>query len=96
MDTKQPNQLSVFLRGIADLIDSQTISQSELQLVGEFYMSYIFAEQVRQDNKKNVSSRKKKGCRHPDESIKNETKEFQKFLFLGWYIYNKILKDETL
>jgi hypothetical protein len=91
MDTNQLKNtqlLSPFLRDLASNIDNGKISDELLQLVGEFYMSYLFAEQVRNDNKK--KRRKRPTKRNSDD------KELQKFLCLGWYIYNKILKDETL
>lgn len=105
------NTLKVFLRNIADLIESDTISKEQLKTVGEFYMSYLFNEEVRMDNERvnervndrvneRVRRGKNKRCnRNPNpnpSSPRNHRKELDKFMFLGWYVYNKILKNETL
>lgn len=53
MDTNQHTTqlLSSFLHRLAEDITSGTLDSSSLQMVGEFYMSYLFAEQVKKDNK---------------------------------------------
>jgi len=83
METENKNILTLFLRNLADLIESDNISKSQLQQVGEFYMSYSFKGQVKRD----------KYCKHTSSKSK---KDLQKFIFLGWYVYNKILNNETL
>lgn len=94
MDTTQQKidarqLLAPFLRYLADNIDTGKMTDEKLQLIGEFYMSYLFAEEVKKDNK----IRRKQKHQATEE---NELKELQKFVCLGWYIYNKILKNETL
>jgi hypothetical protein len=74
--------LSLFLRNIADMLDSNKLNNKELKLIGEFYMSYKFQNTVidKLDN----------------EDLKDlEESDFIKFLILGWYIYCVILKDEN-
>lgn len=63
------NVLSTFLRVLADSIDKNKLSKSNLQKISEFYMSYLFLNKVK----------------------KSSEKEFQKFLFLGWYVYKNLL-----
>lgn len=75
-------ELSLFLRNIADMLDSNKLNNKELKLIGEFYMSYKFQNTVidKLDN----------------EDLKDlEESDFIKFLILGWYIYCVILKDEN-
>lgn len=75
--------LSLFLRNIADMLDANKLNNKELQLVGEFYMSYKFQNNIinNLDNNEEL------------EDLKDS--EFIKFLILGWYIYCIILKDEN-
>jgi hypothetical protein len=63
------NVLSTFLRGLADSIDKNKLTESNVQRISEFYMSYLFLNKVKQRSEK----------------------EFQKFLFLGWYVYKNLL-----
>jgi hypothetical protein len=82
--TSQPNLLlSPFLRMLADRIDSETITESELQHIGEFYMSHLFREQVVKDNSE-------------DTAEEFTEKDFKKFLTLGWYVYTQIATDKNL
>ena len=76
------NILSFFLRNLAEMIDNDRITNSQMQRVGEFYMYYLFQESQRKGSRK--------------RRIKHCEKDIKKFIFLGWYIYNKILKNETL
>ena len=38
--------LSLFLRNVADMLDSDKLNNKELKLVGEFYMSFKFQNNV--------------------------------------------------
>lgn len=75
--------LPIFLKELVDRIENKTITQKELNLVGEFYMSFQFNEQLENDNN-NISE---------DEFSKND---LYKFIVLGWYIYNNILQENTI
>ena len=94
------NTLTLFLRELADLVEKDKINGSQLRCIGEFYISYLFKEEVRRDHgtsgtsRTNGTSRKRSGnCNHMSSHSK---KEMQKFIFLGWYVYNKILNNESL
>ena len=79
-------QLIPFLRSLADSIESRELQSRQLQSIGEFFMAYQFQEQAVKDNL--------------DHDENNETKFSQtdllKFLTMGWYIYQILLKQETL
>jgi len=77
--------LSLFLRNIADMLDSNSLNNKELQLVGEFYMSYKFQNNI-VNNFDNIDNEEL-------ENIKDS--DFIKYLILGWYIYCVILKDDN-
>ena len=89
------NTLTLFLRELADLVEKDKINGSQLRCIGEFYMSYLFKEEVRRDNGTSRASRtsRTRSCKHKSSHSK---KEMQKFIFLGWYVYNKILNNESL
>jgi len=73
-------QLITFLRQLADSIESEQIHQEQLKRIGEFYMSYIFQEELVNNNKDNSNK-------------EFEDMDVIKFITLGWWIYNH-LNDE--
>jgi len=86
-----PNfMITSFLRNLANDIEEQSLSNLQLQRVGEFYMSYLFAEQVLDDRKKGErKSRKRRDNMHSND-------DFAKFISLGYYVYNHIVDGTTL
>ena len=78
-----------FLRNLADSIEKQQLLPTQLQSIGEFFMMYNFQEQTRRDN---IEIK---------EEAKPAEKEFSKedllkFLSMGWYIYQILLKDKSI
>lgn len=87
-----PNRLlTLFLRELANEIDDGRLNLKQLQHIGEFYMSFLFSEQVEKDNKRS--------SRRPSRKRQNagmENKDFMKFISLGYYVYNHILEEKPL
>tara|TARA_Y100000389_G_C17341054_1_gene453356 strand:- start:288 stop:554 length:267 start_codon:yes stop_codon:yes gene_type:complete len=85
MDNDSTEKLIPFLRNLADGIENKTIAPQQLQSIGEFFMSYQFREQAIKDS---------------DTSIEEETQfnkeEIIKFVSLGWYVYQVLLKKDRL
>ena len=85
MDESNNELLITFLRKLADAIEKKELAQTQLQSIGEFFMSYQFQEQA---------------CKDSDDSIDNEPnfnkKDLIKFVCLGWYIYQILLRQDTL
>lgn len=77
------DNLSLFLRNTADLLDSNQLNSKQLQFIGEFYMSFKFQEDV-------ISK-----IENSEELKDIEDGDFIKFFILGWYIYCVILKDNN-
>jgi len=83
-------RLAGFLRSLADRIDQKTLTQEQLQRVGEFFMSYQFQEQAIKDDEN-------MGEEGDEESQGEVTREdLIKFLSIGWYVYCILLSDRTL
>ena len=86
MSSETNERLIPFLRNLADSIENGDIMPKELQRIGEFFMSYQFQKQADIDN--------------DDTDNNNENmftkKELLKFVSLGWYVYQILLKNETL
>lgn len=77
-------KLALFLRDIAEQIETNTLEKSLIRHTTDFFMSYQFIEQAIYDNQ-------------VQEVIpKISTKEIVKFLFLGWYCYTILLLDKRL
>lgn len=76
-------ELVPFLRRLADAIEHKKLSVNQLQHIGEFFMSYLFIEQVEKDNLEYT----KKSEKHP---TKFSDEEFKKFITLGWWVYSEI------
>ena len=82
-EIKEPTQYLIdFLKGLISSIENKSLSDDELQLVGEFYMSYAFKTQVNDD-----SNSDKKHLGQAD---------LMKFVAMGYYIYSNILKDSIV
>jgi hypothetical protein len=83
---EQGDELIPFLRKLADAIENRELCQPQLQSIGEFFMSYQFQEQALKDGE--------------DTIVKDEynfsQKELIKFVSLGWYVYQVLLRQDTL
>lgn len=79
-------QLVNFLKTLSHDIESNKLSPTRLQSVGDFYMEYQFQEQVDKDNQDSSD--------HNDSECSPE--EVIRFIILGWYIYRLILRKERL
>ena len=66
-----------FLKDVIVDIESGNVKDLKLQYVGEFLMGYKFHEFLEDE------------CNTTTE----DEKDFLKFLFLGWYIYTFILRN---
>lgn len=78
-------RLIPFLRNLADLIEQRQLLPNQLQIIGEFFMHYQFQEQAIKDNDNTVP---------PPRQFNQE--ELMKFIILGWYIYCRILDNNTI
>lgn len=78
---EQAEVLIMFLRNLADSVEQKVLKKQQLQSIQEFFMSYQFQEQASKDL--------------DNSSINTEfsEKELIKFISLGWYIYQRLLKE---
>jgi hypothetical protein len=77
-------KLIPFLRNLADTLETQDLPPKLLESIGDFFMSYQFQEQAVKDS---------------DESKiqpKFNKEELIKFFTFGWYVYQVLLRKETL
>lgn len=79
-------QLIPFLRNLADSIESSELKPKQLRSIGEFFMAYQFQEQAVKDMEEDGES----------DTPKFSQQELIKFLSMGWYVYQVLLKEETL
>jgi hypothetical protein len=73
-----------FLRGLADDMEHSHLDPKQLQRIGEFYMAYEFQEQARRDGQEDGTP--------PGQ----EDEDVVKFVSLGWYVYNRLLRGLNL
>ena len=83
--TSTDQRLITFLRDLTSSLERGELCQLQLQSVGEFFMSYQFQERAVQDSDEST----------PDPSRFSQA-ELIKFLSLGWYVYQVLLRQETL
>lgn len=79
MDDSQ-NKLIRFLRTLANDMEESKLSNKQIQRVGEFYMTYEFQEQAYRDGQED------------DIASDTDEQDIVKFVSLGWYVYNRLLK----
>lgn len=84
-DESNDELLIPFLRKLADAIEKKELAQTQLQSIGEFFMSYQFQEQAYKDSHDSVDN-------EPDFN----KKDLIKFVSLGWYVYQILLRQDTL
>jgi hypothetical protein len=77
-------KLAIFLRDIADQLETDTLNKPLTRHTSEFFMSYQFIDQATRENQVQEAM--------PHVS----TKELVKFLFFGWYCYKVLLADKKL
>ena len=77
-------RLITFLRNLTGALERQELCQRQLQSIGEFFMSYQFQEQAVIDGDNSTTI--------PQFS----RAELIKFLSLGWYVYQVLLRQESL
>ena len=85
MDETNNEILIPFLRKLASAIENKELAQPQLQSISEFFMSYQFQEQAYKDSDNSVYTK-------PNFS----EKELIKFVCLGWYVYQVLLRQDTL
>lgn len=83
---EQVDELIPFLRKLADAIENKELAPVQLQSIGEFFMSYQFQEQACKDAEDTAVS----------EEYNFSQKELIKFVSLGWYVYQVLLRQDTL
>ena len=81
------DQIVTFLRRLANSMERKQLKTEQMKRVGEFFMSYHFWENADRDVERTETEKE-------DDEFSYE--EFMKFLFLGWYVYCVILKNESL
>lgn len=72
-------QLVPFLKDLTESIESNKLSQEQLQCVGEFFISYKSLEE------KNIQT---------NEEDDFDSMDIIKFITLGWYIYKVLLSEQ--
>lgn len=85
MDETNNEILIPFLRNLASAIENKELAQPQLQSIGEFFMSYQFQEQAYKDSDNSANTK-----------IMFSEKELIKFVCLGWYVYQVLLRQDTL
>lgn len=83
------DRLIPFLRGLADSIENRQLIPTQLQSIGEFFMSYKFQEQAEKDS----YASENQASQDNTESNDFSSEDLVKFVCLGWYIYCCLLKD---
>jgi len=74
-------RLLTFLKELTCSLENDELCPRQLQSVGEFFMSYQFQEQADVDNTVDT------GFSQTD---------LIKFITLGWYVYQVIIREDTL
>jgi len=83
--TSTDERLITFLRELTGSLERGELCQRQLQSVGEFFMSYQFQESAAQDSDESSPP-----------SPRFSQAELIKFLSLGWYVYQVLLRQDSL
>jgi hypothetical protein len=78
-------KLIPFLRELANAVESDQLNSSQLENIGDFFMSYQFQEQARRDSDETIPP-----------VVQYSNAELVKFVALGWYVYQILLRNQNL
>lgn len=70
--------LPPFFRDLADKIEKNDVSSTQLQKTGEFFMSWLYDTENVEKDKEDKSS--------------FTQEDFRKFVTLGWYVYTHLME----
>jgi hypothetical protein len=83
---RQDALLAAFLRDLADGLEDSRLESPQVQMVGEFFMSYQFRTQALKDNDTSLEV--------ADSDFEHE--DMVRFFILGWFVYCVLMKNDTL
>ena len=81
--------LLTFFKNLTCSLERGELCQRQLSTLGEFFMAYQFQEQVHKDNQTDSEETQK-------DREDYTRSEMIKFLSLGWYVYQFLLRDQSL
>jgi hypothetical protein len=84
-------ELLTFLKNLTGALERGELCQRQLSKLGEFFLSYQFQEQVQKDIQ--TTEQDQNSTKEQEEYTRSE---MIKFLSLGWYVYQVLLRGETL
>tara|TARA_Y100000389_G_scaffold205068_1_gene262674 strand:+ start:7960 stop:8220 length:261 start_codon:yes stop_codon:yes gene_type:complete len=74
-----------FLKNLTTSLEDGKLCKQQVQRIGEFFMSYQFQESADRDRNTTEQS--------PEQFSKED---MIKFLSLGWYVYQILLRNDSL
>jgi hypothetical protein len=85
-----PNEdMANFLNDLSQDVRNDKLDAKQLQIVGEFYLNYLFNEDIRKEENDENHTDENQDDEHTDQN------ELIKFLSLGWYMYTFLIKDKN-
>ena len=84
---RQDALLVTFLKDLAGALEEGKLAPLQVQMVGEFFMTYQFRTQALKDNDTSLEV---------DADGDFEHEDIVKFFILGWFVYCVLLKNDTL
>jgi hypothetical protein len=86
-----PNEdIANFLSDLSKNVQNNKLDAKQLQLVGEFYLNYLFNEDIRIEENEEINTKNESD----NDSECVDQNELVKFLSLGWYMYTFLIKDK--
>lgn len=83
---EQTDELIPFLRKLADSLEKKELAPQQLKSICDFFMSYQFQEQAFKDFDDSGN----------DGEVTFSQQDLIKFVSLGWYVYQFLLKETSL
>lgn len=78
-------KLTPFLRELANAVEAHKLNASQLENIGDFFMSYQFQEQARKDSDETAPP-----------VAQYSTEDLVKFVAMGWYVYQVLQRNQNL
>lgn len=95
IDSKVRHDVAIFLRDLADKLETNSLSESDSTQISEFFMKFNFLKHLDMENEEVTEGTE--GTDSAGEEHDMNT-DILKFMSLGWYVYSHLiprLKDDS-
>ncbi len=90
IDSRVRKDVAIFLRDLADKLETGSLSSSDTAQISEFFMKFNFLKKIAvSSGEQSIPKETESG--ESEESDEEESDDILKFMSLGWYVYTHLI-----